>query len=210
MANNVNISNCGTNVTVTQEATPTVNIVAGGLQGPTGPQGPAGPSGPTLALNYIIEYLNTRVTHESDTIISSTTVRFNEAAFKPIPSGFPALTKFDFEYFINGVLIPPSYVVSITEHTDSNPYSSGFSAGYGQIVNDFVDIVFDTNLLGFDLQTGTNPYSPGFNNGFNPASTGDLVVVIGKFNSDPYNSGFSNGFNPGYNLVSETTTLVFD
>ena len=191
MANNVNISNCGTNVTVTQEATPTVNIVAGGLQGPTGPQGPAGPAGPTLALNYIIEYLNTRVTHESDTIISSTTVRFNEAAFKTIPTGFPALTKFDFEYFINGVLIPPSYVVSITSNVDTNPYSSGFSAGFGQIVNDFVDIVFDTSLLGFNLESD------------------DLVVVIGKFNSDPYNSGFSNGFNPGYNLVTEDTTLIF-
>lgn len=192
MANNVNISNCGTNVTVTQEATPTVNIVAGGLQGPTGPQGPAGPSGPTLALNYIIEYLNTRVTHESDTIISNTTARFNEASFKTIPSGFPILTKFDFEYFINGILIPPSQVVSITSNVDTNPYSSGYSSGYGPAVNDFVDIVFDTNQIGYELESD------------------DLVVVIGKFQTDPFTRGFSSGFSTTiYNLVTEDTTLIF-
>jgi hypothetical protein len=123
-----------------------------------------------------MKYIDTRVEHESSNIISSTTVRFNEARFATAPIGFPPPRKYDFQYYINGVLIPHSNVISIIQTSIS-----------------VIEIVFDTSLLGYTLESG------------------DIVSVIGKFNSSAFSSGFSNGFSShAYSFVLQSKTLIFN
>tara|TARA_Y100000114_G_scaffold55915_1_gene51209 strand:+ start:380 stop:943 length:564 start_codon:yes stop_codon:yes gene_type:complete len=184
-----NINTTNNKVTVTQGITKIVTVTA------PGPQGPPGPSAtplPTIEVNDIIEFLNINVTHESSNVISSNTIRIVEASFATVPSGFPALTKFDFQCFLNGVYIPPSNITSINEDTNTNPFSTAFSTGFGSLTADFVDVIFNTSLLGFTL------------------TSGDTLSIIGKFNNNAYSSGFSNGFSAhNYNFVSQTSSLVF-
>ena len=138
--------------------------------------GITGSIGPSFDLTPIMKYIDTRVEHESNNIISSTTVRFNEARFASAPIGFPPPRKYDFQYYINGVFIPHSNVTSITQTSIS-----------------VIEIVFDTSLLGYTLESG------------------DVVSVIGKFNSSAFSSGFSNGFSShAYNFVPQPKTLIFN
>jgi hypothetical protein len=186
--NVVTVNESSGNVTVTEPRTGIITVKA---PGPSGPAGKDGISGPTFALNTILEYLNTNVTIESNNIQSDTTFRLDGATFLSVPSGFPALTKFNFQYFINGILIPPKNVTSISQNLNPSPFNDGFDAGFGVDPGPFTEVVFNTDLLGFTLESG------------------DTVVVIGKFNPSSYSSGFSNGF--GYftgDFVSETSTLI--
>jgi hypothetical protein len=138
--------------------------------------GITGSIGPSFDLTPIMKYIDTRVEHESSNIISSTTVRFNEARFATAPIGFPPPRKYDFQYYINGVLIPHSNVISIIQTSIS-----------------VIEIVFDTSLLGYTLESG------------------DIVSVIGKFNSSAFSSGFSNGFSShAYSFVLQSKTLIFN
>ena len=138
--------------------------------------GITGSIGPSFDLTPIMKYIDTRVEHESNNIISSTTVRFNEARFASAPIGFPPPRKYDFQYYINGVFIPHSNVTSITQTSIS-----------------VIEIVFDTSLLGYTLESG------------------DVVSVMGKFNSSAFSSGFSNGFSShAYNFVPQPKTLIFN
>ena len=124
-------------------------IVTGGITGSIGP---------SLVLNPIVEYLNTNVTFESNNFTSDSVVRVLEASFAVVPTGFPPINKFDFQYYVNGLLIPPSRISSIIDNGTN------------------VDITFNTTLLGFvldsnDLVTVTgkfksDAFATGFSSGY--------------------------------------------
>jgi hypothetical protein len=130
--------------------------------------GITGSIGPSLVLNPIVEYLNTHVTFESNNFTSDSTVRVLEASFATVPTGFAPINKFDFQYYINGVLIPPSRISSIVDNSTN------------------VDITFNTGLLGFvldsnDLVTVSGKFKP---NGFNTAFSSGFGAHVYNFVSE--------------------------
>jgi len=116
-------------------------------------------------LNSIIIYLNTNVTLESTQVVSDNTM-YVTGSFTSVPTGFPSLTKNDFIYYINGVSIAPSNVVSITDNSS------------------YCEVIFNTASIGYSLENGDtltiigkfnpNAFSSGFSSGFS-SYTYDLV-----------------------------------
>jgi hypothetical protein len=165
------ISGSGTFTNVgplSQTGTSTFNgttILSGSLE-VTG--GITGSIGPSHVLNPIVEFLNTRVTFESNNFTSNSTVRIPEASFATVPTGFPIINKFDFQYYINGILVPQSRVSNIVDNGTN------------------VEITFNTGLLGFvldsnDLVTVTGKFKPnGFSAGFSSGYSAHVYDFVSE------------------------------
>jgi len=148
--------------------------------------GITGSISPSLELTPIIEYLDTKVERQTsdvsqtsftDAVGNVTLVEaaiFESAKFATQPLGFPPIEKHDFQYFINGVLIPHSSVHRIDELSGAR-----------------VGVYFDRGLLGDTLESTDvitvigkfNPsaFSSGFSNGFSRhvySMVTDLVTLI--------------------------------
>jgi hypothetical protein len=126
---------------------------------------------PAFELTPIIEYLDTRVELSSNTVTPAQfvdadgtvtqcdVVRFQPAFFAPQPEGFPPLEKHDFQYYVNGVLMPHTTVREIVELSNAR-----------------VEVAFIRDSVGFTIQStdvvtaigrfDPNAFSSGFSNGF--------------------------------------------
>lgn len=148
--------------------------------------GITGSISPSLELTPIIEYLDTKIERQTSDVsqtsftdaIGNVTLTeaaiFESAKFATQPSGFPPIEKHDFQYFINGVLIPHSIVHVISELSGAR-----------------VGVYFNRDLLGYTLESTDvitvigkfNPsaFSSGFSNGFSRhvySMVTDLVTLI--------------------------------
>jgi len=148
--------------------------------------GITGSISPSLELTPIIEYLDTKVERETSDVSQTSftdatgnvtlveAAIFESAKFATQPSGFPPIEKHDFQYFINGVLIPHSKVHVISELSGAR-----------------VGVYFNRDLLGYTLESTDvitvigkfNPsaFSSGFSNGFSRhvySMVTDLVTLI--------------------------------
>jgi len=93
----------------------------------------AGAGGVKIDLSTdVIEYLNANLTVPSDSITTNTAT-FNNVRILTAPPTLPSTDKNSFTYFVNGQLIPVSYVVSIAN------------------VGSSVVVTLDTSSLGFTL-----------------------------------------------------------
>lgn len=86
--------------------------------------------------NQILEYLNTNITVNADTI-TATYADFNNVQILTSPGGnIPNPDKYSFSYFINGQYITPAAVTSIVNQTIS-----------------VVRVIFDTTILDYTLDS---------------------------------------------------------
>ena len=184
MPNQITINTDNSQINIDEGDTRVITIVGAGPQGPAGPAGSQGPTqrgslGLQYPLNSTVIYLNIDTVLESTQVISNDTI-YVVGSFASVPTGFPPLTKSDFRYYINGVFIQPSNVVSLTD------------------TGTYCEVVFNTSSMGYSLETGDNltiigkfnPYPfPGFNSGFS--------------------SGFNSVLPPEYNFVSSSSILIF-
>ena len=189
----INIDEGGNSqINIDEGGTRVITIVGAGPQGPAGPVGPQGPSGnvgdseslpgslgPQYPLNSTVIYLNIDTVLESTQVISNDTIHV-VGSFASVPTGFPSLTKNDFRYYINGVFIQPSNVVSLTD------------------TKTHCEVVFNTSSMGYSLETGDNLTIIGK---FNPSSFSGF--------SSGFSSGFNSGLSPEYNFVSSSSILIF-
>jgi hypothetical protein len=82
-----------------------------------------------------LTYLNTNKSLNASAIGTPNNANFGGAAFLPAPSGFPATSKDNFSFFINGQYVDPLAVISFTD--------SGASC----------TLILDVDQLGFSIQT---------------------------------------------------------
>lgn len=112
-------------------------------------------------INYIVKYLDTNISLTGTQIVNTDTVYITGSFLQP-PTGFPPISKTNFNYYLNGILISSKNVTSFTQQ-----------AGY-------CELVLDTGSIGITLQNGdeievigkfdTNAFSSGFSSGFSSLS----------------------------------------
>jgi hypothetical protein len=112
-------------------------------------------------INYIVKYLDTDISLTGTQIVNTDTVYITGSFLQP-PTGFPSISKTNFNYYLNGILISPKNVTSFTQQV-----------GY-------CELVLDTGSIGISLQNGdeievigkfdTNAFSSGFSSGFSSFS----------------------------------------
>jgi len=87
----------------------------------------------------VLTYLNTNIQLQATTITPPDTAIFTSCAFLAAPTGLPATTVANFQFFVNGQLIEPAAITSFTDNGDTT-----------------CTLVVDTGELGFTLQAVGN------------------------------------------------------